>query len=117
MACLQHKRSQPGDAGPAYARRCRSDRKPAAWRHGGSQSLWRPCSWPPQGQAERAVELYALAWRFPAVSNSRWCQDVFGQPLAAVAASLPPEVIATAQARGRARDVWATVQELLEELS
>jgi hypothetical protein len=41
-----------------------------------------------QGQAEQAVELYALAWRFPAVSCSRWCQDVHGKQLAAVAAAL-----------------------------
>ena len=28
----------------------------------------------------------------------------------------PPEVVACAQERGRARDLWATVEELLEEL-
>ena len=69
-----------------------------------------------QGQAERAVELYALAWRHPVVSNSRWYEDIAGRELAAVAALLPLEVRTAAQARGRARDLWATAQELLDEL-
>ena len=39
------------------------------------------------------------------------------QAVAAVAATLPPEVVTAAQARGRARDLDATVAELLEELA
>jgi hypothetical protein len=35
---------------------------------------------------------------------------------AALAATLTPEVVAAAQKRGRARDLWATAEELLEEL-
>ena len=31
--------------------------------------------------------------------------------------ALPPDVVAAAQQRGRARDLWATAEELLEELS
>ena len=69
-----------------------------------------------QGQPERAVELYALACRSPVVSNSRWYEDVAGRELAAVSAALPVEVCEAAQARGRARDLWATAQELLEEI-
>ncbi len=69
-----------------------------------------------QGQAERAVEVYALAWRYPVVSNSRWYQDVYGRHVAAAEAALPPDLVAAAQERGRARDPWATVRELLEEL-
>jgi hypothetical protein len=30
---------------------------------------------------------------------------------------LPPDVVAAAQERGRARDLWATAEELLQELS
>jgi predicted ATPase/DNA-binding SARP family transcriptional activator len=67
------------------------------------------------GQSERAIELYALAWRHPVVANSRWFEDVAGRELAVVAASLPPEVREAAQARGRARDLWATAHELAAE--
>jgi predicted ATPase/DNA-binding SARP family transcriptional activator len=69
-----------------------------------------------EGQTERAVEVYALALRYPHIANSHWYQDVFGPPMAAAAASLPPEVVQAAQARGRARDLEATVRELLREL-
>jgi tetratricopeptide (TPR) repeat protein len=87
-------------------------------------------SWPPvalalpaiallladRGQIERAVELYALASRYPYVANSRWFEDVAGREISALTATLPPEVVAAAQARGRARDLWATAEELLAEL-
>jgi len=69
-----------------------------------------------QGQAERATELYALAWSVPHIAHSRWYEDIAGRELAAVAAGLPAEVREAAQARGRARDLWATAQELLAEL-
>jgi len=69
-----------------------------------------------RGEVERAVELYALASRYPRVANSRWFEDIAGNHIAAVAATLPPKVVAAAQARGRARDLDATVTELLVEL-
>jgi predicted ATPase/DNA-binding SARP family transcriptional activator len=69
-----------------------------------------------EGEIERAVELYALACRYPYVSNSRWFKDICGKHIAAVAATLPPDVVAAAQERGRARDLQATMEELLEEL-
>ena len=69
-----------------------------------------------RGEIERAVELYALASRYPMVANSRWYEDVAGQHIAAVAATLPPDVVAAAQERGRARDLKATIAELLVEL-
>jgi tetratricopeptide (TPR) repeat protein len=69
-----------------------------------------------RGEVERAVEFYALASRYPFVANSRWFEDVFGRYIAAAAAALPPEVVAAAQERGRARDLWATVEEMLAEL-
>jgi len=50
------------------------------------------------------------------VANSRWFEDVAGRHIAAVAATLPPEVVTAAQERGRARDLEATVAELLVEL-
>jgi tetratricopeptide (TPR) repeat protein len=69
-----------------------------------------------QREKEQAVELYALASRYPFVANSRWFEDVAGKHIAAVATTLPPEVVAAAQERGRARDLDATVAELLVEL-
>ena len=70
-----------------------------------------------QGQKERAIELYALALQSPFVANSRWHEAVAGRHIAAAAECLPPEVVAAAEARGRARDLWATAEELLEELT
>jgi hypothetical protein len=62
------------------------------------------------------VELYALASRYKYVANSRWWEDIVGKHVSAIAATLPPEVVAAAQERGRARDLWATAEELLAEL-
>jgi hypothetical protein len=69
-----------------------------------------------RGEAERAVEICALASGHPFVGNSRFWEDVVGRHVAAAAESLPPGVVAAAQDRGRARDLWATVEELLTEL-
>jgi hypothetical protein len=67
------------------------------------------------GHTERAVELYALASCQPVVANSRWFVDVVERPLAAMVVGLPSDTIAAAEARGRARDLDATVAELLAE--
>jgi DNA-binding SARP family transcriptional activator/predicted ATPase len=69
-----------------------------------------------QYENERAVELYALAMRYPFVAKSRWFDDVVGQKIAAVAATLPAERVAVLEERGRARDLKATAAELLTEL-
>jgi hypothetical protein len=69
------------------------------------------------GQIERAVELYAVASRYPYVANSRWFEDVAGREIGALAATLLPEAVASAQERGRERDLWATVERLLAHLS
>jgi tetratricopeptide (TPR) repeat protein len=69
-----------------------------------------------KGEVERALELYALASHHSLLSNSRWFEDVFERHIAAVAATLPSDVVAAAQERGRARDLEATVAELLAEL-
>jgi tetratricopeptide (TPR) repeat protein len=69
-----------------------------------------------RGEVTRAVELYALACRHPFVANSCWFEDVAGRYIAAAMASLPPEEVGAAQERGRGRDLWATAEELLEEL-
>jgi len=69
-----------------------------------------------EGESERAVELYALASRYPFVAQSRWFEDVVGQQIAAAAATLPPEQVAIAEKSGRTRDLEATTVELLTEL-
>jgi len=69
------------------------------------------------GEIERAVELYALAESHPFVTNSQLFEDIAGRFIEAAAASLPPEVVKAARARGRALDWWDTAAALLEELS
>jgi predicted ATPase/transcriptional regulator with XRE-family HTH domain len=69
-----------------------------------------------QGYAERAVELYALAWRHLVLANAQTFIDSFGQRLDAVVAALPPAVAAAAQARGRHLDLWETAAALDAEL-
>ena len=44
-----------------------------------------------EGENEHAVELYALASRYPLVAKSRWFADVMGKEIAAAAAILPAE--------------------------
>jgi tetratricopeptide (TPR) repeat protein len=69
-----------------------------------------------EGEHERAVELYALASRYPLVAKSRWFADVAGNTLARVAATLPVERVGVLKERGEARDLEATVAVLLTEL-
>ena len=64
---------------------------------------------------ERAVEVYALASRYPFVANSRWFELVYGRHIEVVAATLPPEVAEAAREWGRARDLYATAKELAAE--
>jgi tetratricopeptide (TPR) repeat protein len=69
-----------------------------------------------QGEVERAIELYSLALCHPFVSNSQLFEDIAGRHIAALATSLPSDVVEAAKARGRAREMWETASELLEEL-
>ncbi|MDQ4076336.1 MAG: AAA family ATPase [Chloroflexota bacterium] len=69
-----------------------------------------------QGQTERAVELYALVWRYPLVANPHGWLEVARGELASIAASLPPEITEAAKARGQPLDLWQTAEALLEEL-
>jgi hypothetical protein len=69
-----------------------------------------------QGDAERAVELYALASTQGIVANSKWFDDIAGDEIAQAAERLPVEVVEAAKERGRSLDLWGTAQNLLEEL-
>ena len=65
------------------------------------------------GQPEHAVELYALASRYPFVTRSRWFEDLVGRRIATAADGLPSAIFAAAQARGQAFDLWQTTQEVM----
>ena len=67
-----------------------------------------------QGHPARAVELYAVVSSRPNVAHSRWFEDVFGKPIAAASARLPPEVVQAARERGSAQELADTVQALLK---
>ena len=69
-----------------------------------------------EGEAERAVELYALASRYALVARSRWFADVVGDRIAGAAAALPADRVALLKERGQARDLQATAADLLAEL-
>jgi tetratricopeptide (TPR) repeat protein len=69
-----------------------------------------------QGEVERAVELYSLASQHPWVSQAQLFEDIAGQHIAALSASLPSDVVEGAKARGQEREMWQTASELLEEL-
>ncbi|HSM58923.1 MAG TPA: BTAD domain-containing putative transcriptional regulator [Candidatus Sulfomarinibacteraceae bacterium] len=69
-----------------------------------------------EGELERAIEFYAAALQSPYIANSRWFRDVAGRHIRKVAATLPPDVVADAEERGRARDLWETAKGLLGEL-
>jgi hypothetical protein len=50
------------------------------------------------------------------VGKSQYREDIAERHIAALSATLPPDVVAAAQERGWARDLWTTVEELLAEL-
>jgi uncharacterized membrane-anchored protein len=67
-----------------------------------------------EGERERALELLSLAFHHPACAQANRDRDA--SLVAQLEAELPPDVVAAAQERGRARDLDATVAELLVEL-
>ncbi|GAB4444990.1 MAG: hypothetical protein OHK0015_46890 [Chloroflexi bacterium OHK40] len=70
-----------------------------------------------QGKGRRAVEVYAQMSSLEFVTNSQLRRDLAGAQLEAIAATLPPEVAAMAQASGSSGDMWATAAALAAELS
>jgi len=70
-----------------------------------------------EGVIDRAVEVYACVSRHAFVTNSRWFEDVARRHLAEVAASLPPDAVSAARARGQERDLEAIARELLDDLA
>jgi len=69
-----------------------------------------------QGQEERAVEMRALLDKHPFTKMSLTVQYLYSARLAEITATLSPEVVAEAKARGRARSLQETASEILAEL-
>jgi tetratricopeptide (TPR) repeat protein len=69
-----------------------------------------------RGEVEGAVELQGLGSRHPLLSKARFYEDIAWRHVRATAAELPAEVVAAAQARGQARDLYTTAAEFLAEL-
>ena len=70
-----------------------------------------------QDEVEWAIELYATVAKYPIVANSHLRQDLAHPRITALAAMLPPAVVAAARSRGEANDLWATANALLPELN
>jgi hypothetical protein len=68
-----------------------------------------------EGEAKRAVELYALVSRYPLVVQSRWFAEGVGRRITAAASRLSAGQIAALQERGRARDPDTTVADILSD--
>jgi DNA-binding SARP family transcriptional activator len=67
------------------------------------------------GKSELAIQIDALASRhYSTVANASWLERLTGG-MVPLAATLPLEVVAQARNNGRARDLWATAEELLAE--
>jgi predicted ATPase/class 3 adenylate cyclase len=67
-----------------------------------------------EGETVKAVELLALVLQHR--SSWQWVKDRAMALSAELEAGLPPDIVAAARERGRARDLEATVAELLAEL-
>ncbi len=70
-----------------------------------------------QDALTEAIELDALVERYDLLKNSIWVDVVMRQPIHLATATLPPAVVASAQARGRTFDLWTTAMRLLAQLS
>lgn len=66
---------------------------------------------------EWAVELYALACRYPYVGKSHWYDDIAGKEINQAALDLSPDVIKAAQARGNSLDIWDSIEQLTAKLA
>jgi DNA-binding SARP family transcriptional activator/tetratricopeptide (TPR) repeat protein len=68
-----------------------------------------------QGNIERAIELYALACKYPYVADSKWFQDIAGRQITTQSSSLPSESVSDAKKRGKLLDTWETISQWLGE--
>lgn len=68
------------------------------------------------GAKEQALEWYTVVSQYPMVANSAWFNDLIGQQVEAVAADLPPDVVASAKERGQGQELDAVAAVVLAEL-
>ncbi|MDX1614524.1 MAG: protein kinase [Candidatus Promineifilaceae bacterium] len=66
-----------------------------------------------QERPAAALTLWTAAARHPMVANSAWFVDVAGQAIETEAERLPAETADAARRAGQGRELWTTVQELL----
>jgi predicted ATPase len=69
-----------------------------------------------KGDAERAIEFYELVSRYPLIEIGQFYREVFRKTIYEAASTLPEEIIAEAEARGRSRDLHDTITEIIAEL-
>ena len=69
-----------------------------------------------RGEKERAIEIYTLAACYPLVEKAPWFHDLAMRQVATISDALPTEIVLTAQARDKVRDMQTTLAELLREL-
>jgi serine/threonine protein kinase/predicted ATPase len=69
-----------------------------------------------EGYVNRGLELFKLSSRYPLVAKSRFFTDVFSKTIGEAASTLSDEIIAEAEAKGKARDLHDTIAELITEL-
>jgi tetratricopeptide (TPR) repeat protein len=67
-----------------------------------------------EGEQERSLEVLSLVLHHP--MSWQWAKDKASPLVAELEAELSPDAVAAAQERGRARDLEATVAELLDDL-
>lgn len=67
------------------------------------------------GELIRALELFGLVTRQGYLAQSVWFADLYENPLDALTVGVPEEDVAEAKKRGRAKDLWETVESLLDE--
>jgi hypothetical protein len=70
-----------------------------------------------QANLEYAVEIYGLALCYPLIANSLWFEVVVGHRISTLAEGLSPTVLTAARARGQARSLDTTIQELQQVFS
>jgi tetratricopeptide (TPR) repeat protein len=69
------------------------------------------------GNTEKAIEIKAMMLRYPAIANSLYYQDICWGEINQLAGELSPEVIHAAGERGKQRDLFSSIDELLSGFS
>ncbi len=68
-----------------------------------------------RGEIIRALELEGLVTRQGYLVQSAWFADLYGKPLEAMANGIPAIEVGEAKKRGKVKDLWGTVEALLDD--